>query len=153
MVCPASHTHHLPRIFPESDLVEEACEDIECPLQPLRLDPGEKSIVSIKVHRQVSYQREISLRALFRCRHHRQPVVYDIVHNYAEECGGQGVSLGKSALPIEWESIVSAGPFHHSKPDPVCPEEPERSGSDPVRRDNLEASVSIQEIIRLMEVQ
>ena len=30
-----SHSHHLPRIRPEADLVEEACEDVKCPLQPL----------------------------------------------------------------------------------------------------------------------
>ena len=47
--------HYLPRIRPEADPVEEACEYIKHPLQPLHLGLGDESIVGIKVLRQVPY--------------------------------------------------------------------------------------------------
>ena len=39
------------------------------------------------------------------------------------------------------------------KPDSVRPKEPDRPGYDTVRHKNIEASVSIQGFIRLLEVQ
>ena len=71
----ACHTHRLLRIFPEDNLVKEVCEDIERPLQPLRLGQRYDSIVHVKIRRKVLYQCAKSLRACLRRYYHLHPVM------------------------------------------------------------------------------
>ena len=149
----ARHAHHLPRIYPDSYPVEEACEDIEYPLQSLQLGQSDDYIFGIKLCRQVTYQHAKHLCALLCFHHHRRPVSDYGVHKQVEELGGEGVSLGHSTVPLEGEVVVSAGSVHHVKPNPVCLEDLERPGADPICHDNLEASVPIQGVIRILEVQ
>ena len=52
--------------FPEDNSVKEVCEDIELPLQPLRLGQQYDSIVHVKIRRKVLYLRAKSLRAFLR---------------------------------------------------------------------------------------
>ena len=49
MVLLASHTHCPLHIFPESEPVEEACEDVKHPIQPQQLGQGKDFIVVIKI--------------------------------------------------------------------------------------------------------
>ena len=90
---------------------------------------GDEYIFGIKVRRQVPYQHAKSLRALLCFLHHRHPVADDGVHSHIEEHGGQGISLGNSAVPLEGDAIVPAGPVHNGKLAPVRPENPERPGA------------------------
>ena len=138
--------------FPESNPVEEACEDVKRPLHHIRLGLKDESISGIKICRQVPYQQVKPLHTLLGCRHHRHPVADDGAHNHIGECGGQRVSLCHSTIPFEWEAKVSAGPGHHGQPVPVCPKDPECLGDDPMCFENIEACVPIQGIILIMEV-
>ena len=84
------HAHRLLCICPDYEPAEEACEDIEHPLQPLRLGRGGESSAGIKICFQVPYQQTKTLPALIGCHHCRQPVADYGVHDPVEERGGQG---------------------------------------------------------------
>ena len=75
------------------------------------------------------------------------------IHDHVEDCGGQGVALRHALAPLERASEVSAGPDHHGQLVPVRPQELERTGTNPIRRNNIKASIPIQGIICLLEVQ
>ena len=139
----AIHVHHLLHISPEADPVKEAFEDIELLLQPIWVGQGNYSIIGIKVRRQFPYRHAKSLCSLLCFRHHRHLVADDFFHNHIEECGGKGLYLGNSVVPIEGEDTVSTGPGRHGKTTPVRPEELEIPGTNPILRDNPEASVPI----------
>ena len=61
--------------------------------------------------------------------------------------------MSHSTVPFEQECKVSAGYGHHGKPVPVWLKGSDCLWIDPVQRKNLNASVPIQGIICLLEVQ
>ena len=61
--------------------------------------------------------------------------------------------MGLVAAPFEWKYKVSAGPGHHGKAVPVCTEDSDLPGADPIHCKDIKASIPIQGIICLLEVQ
>ena len=92
----------LPHFFLEADMVEEAGEDVERPIEPLQLGQSGDTIIGIKVLRQIPYRQAKSLHAHLGWLHHHHPVAYDRIHNHVEECDGQGVALSHSVVLLEW---------------------------------------------------
>ena len=71
-------------------------------------------------------------------------MAYDDVQDHVEDHGRYEVSFGHSVVPLEGKAIVFAVPGHYGKMSPLLPEEPERPGAEPVRRENLKAPVLVQ---------
>ena len=79
-------------------------------------------------------------------------MVYDGVHEHIKEGGGQGVDLGNSTLSLEERAILSSGPGQHGELYRVHMKDLERPGSDLVCCKNLEASIPIQGVVRLLGI-
>ena len=79
-------------------------------------------------------------------------MVNDGVHCQVENRGGQGVSLGHTAVSLEGVGIVSSGPGYLGNPTPLLLENPELPGEHPLHCKDLKTPFPIQGIIRHMEV-
>ena len=90
---PAGHAHRLPRVFVETDPVEDICEYIEHPRQPLRPGWCIYTIIHIEEILQLLDLIPVSIFSNLRWFHHHHPVPDYVMHHHIENRGGQRVSL------------------------------------------------------------
>ena len=147
----ANHFYCIFDVSLQDQPVEQADQGAEIPLEPSRVRQCDHAIVRIEEGHLTSNLLSAPATPFRALHYHCNTVPHHHIHHRVENGGGYQVYLRHAPISFERQPVISSRLRHHPQPTPVCPEEPECSGSHTVSLQDFETHGPVQGVMRLVK--